>query len=53
MLSPISITVTFTEGATWVFSGQMTSYEWTAPTEDLMTFTATVKAVGPITITAG
>ena len=46
-----TVTVTFPDGDTWAFSGQMTSYEYTAPLEDKMTFSATVKAVGSITVT--
>ena len=50
---PETITVTFPDGDTWAFSGQMTSFEYAAPLEDKMTFSATVKAVGSITVTAG
>lgn len=49
--APETITVTFPEGAIWTFSGQMTSYGQETPLEDKMSFTATVKAVGPITVT--
>ena len=42
-----------TTPAKWVFQGQMTSFDWTGPLEDKMTFTATIKAVGEITVTAG
>lgn len=56
--APQTITVTFPLGtgesvaSKWVFSGQMTSYEYSAPLEDKITFSATIKAVGKITITA-
>ncbi len=52
------ITITFPLGAgesvasTWVFQGQMINYNPTIPLEDKMTFTADVKAVGEITVTA-
>lgn len=51
------ITITFplgtgeTTASKWVFNGQMTSYGFSAPLEDKITFSASVKAVGPITIT--
>jgi hypothetical protein len=54
---PETITITFpladgeSTASSWSFSGQMTNYEFGAPLEDKMTFTATVKAVGPITVT--
>ena len=47
------ITITFTSGATWAFSGFMTNYAASAPLEDKMTGSATFKASGDITITAG
>lgn len=52
-----TITITFPKASdeatatTWSFLGQMTSYEYNAPLEDKITFSATVKAVGPITVT--
>lgn len=54
---PETITITFpkAEGESaaskWEFSGQMTNYEFNGPLEDKMTFSATIKAVGPITVT--
>lgn len=55
--SPETITITFpladgeSVASKWSFSGQMTAYEFSAPLEDKITFTATIKAVGPITVT--
>lgn len=55
--APETITITFPKGAaetaatTWSFQGQMTGYSYTIPLEDIVTFSATVKAVGPITRT--
>jgi len=47
-----TITITFAEGATWAGSGFMTSYEPGVPLEDKMTFSATIKWTGNITVTA-
>lgn len=50
-----TITVTFatrgsqTTAANWQFTGFATSFEWSAPLEDAMTGTLTVKVDGPIT----
>lgn len=38
--------------ATWAFSGGLTNYRPTAPYDDLMTATATLKVAGAITYTA-
>lgn len=54
-----TVTVTFpipaggSTAATWAASGFLTSFELTAPHDDLMTATATIKLTGGITITAG
>jgi len=56
--APETVTVTFPLGSgettptTWQFSGQMTGFSYNVPLEDKITFTATVKAVGPVTRTA-
>lgn len=47
-----NITVAFASGADWQFSGFMTSYAPTAPLEDRMTASVTVKVSGGITINA-
>lgn len=55
---PETITVTWpvpyglTNGATWVFTGFMTSYNPTAPLEDKMTASVTIKITGSLAITA-
>ncbi len=52
-----SVTVTWpipaglTNGATWAFSGFMTSFEVNSPIDDRMTATATIKVSGIITFT--
>lgn len=54
-----TVTITFPPNsgvitpASWAFSGQVISYDPSIPLEDKMTFTMEVKAVGPITVTAG
>ena len=53
-----TVTITFplpvggTTAATWAASCQLTSYDPSIPLEDKMTFSATLKVVGPITVTA-
>lgn len=47
-----TITVTFRAGATWVFSGQMVSYNPKNPLDGLMTADVTIEALGEISITA-
>lgn len=47
-----NITVTWKSGATWVCSGFMTNFEITAPNDDRVTATATIKFSGAINITA-
>jgi len=46
-----TITITFPDATTWVFTGFMTSYKPKAPMEDKMTATVGVKVSGNITIT--
>jgi len=46
-----TITITFPSGATWAFTGFMTGYAPSAPLEDKMTASVTVKVTGAITIT--
>lgn len=54
---PETITITYptpagmSSGATWSFSGFMTNYEPTAPLEDKMTATVTIKLTGNLTQT--
>lgn len=47
-----TVTVTFSNGNTWAASGSMQEFEWTAPLEDRMTATATIKLSGDITVAA-
>ncbi len=46
-----TITITWPAGATWVFNGFMTGYEPSAPLNDKMTGSVTIKVNGDITIT--
>ena len=46
-----AVTVTWPDGSTWAFNGFMTGYEPTAPLEEKMTASCTIKASGSITIT--
>lgn len=54
-----TVTITFpikpggSTAATWACSGALRSYEITAPHDDLMTATATIKFSGKITFTPG
>jgi len=45
------ITLTFPSGETWVFDGFMTGYEPSAPLEDRMTATCTIKVSGLVAVT--
>lgn len=47
-----TVTITWNGGATWAFSGAMTSYEPGAPLDGKMTASVRVKVCGPITVTA-
>jgi len=47
-----TVTITWPDGSTWAFSGFMTGASPTAPLEDKMTLSATLKASGDITIVA-
>ena len=49
--APETVTITWPAGATWVFSGFMTNYEPSAPLNDKMTGSVTVKVDGDITQT--
>lgn len=44
-----TITVTFGDSETWIASGFLTDFAFTAATEELITATATIKFSGPIT----
>jgi hypothetical protein len=44
------ITITFPGSSTWVADGFLTGFEWTAPLEDVMTATVTLKLTGDITV---
>lgn len=46
-----TVTLTFSSGTTWVFTGFMTDYEPDAPMEDKMVASVTIKVDGAITIT--
>ncbi len=46
-----AITITWPDSETWAFSGFMTNYRGTAPLNDKMTGTATVKVTGDVTVT--
>lgn len=53
-----TITVTFpkksnTTAATWACSGFLQDFKWTAPMDDKMTATGTIKFTGNVTVTAG
>ena len=45
-----TITMTFPDSTTWTFTGFMTAYEPSAPLEDKMTGSVTVKASGTVVI---
>lgn len=45
------VTITYSDGTTWAFSGGLMNYKNTAPYDDLITFTATLVVSGAITIT--
>jgi hypothetical protein len=47
-----AIVITFADSAasTWSFSGYMTSFEPSAPLEDRMTASATIKVTGAVTV---
>jgi len=55
---PETVTLTFpinpgkTTAATWAASGFLTSFDITAPMEDVMGASATIKFTGPITVTS-
>ena len=46
-----TITITFDDGTTWVADGFMTDFSFSAPLEDKMVASATLKVTGDITIT--
>lgn len=48
-----TVTITFAGGDTWTFSGFMTGYEPSAPLEERMTASATIKVSGGVTVTGG
>ena len=46
-----TVTITWPDATTWAFSGFMTNYSASAPLNDKMTGSATVKVTGDVTIT--
>jgi len=46
-----TVTITWPDATTWAFSGFMTDYSASAPLNDKMTGSATVKVSGDVTIT--
>lgn len=46
-----TVTITYPNGATWAFSGFLTNFTPTAPYDDLMTASATLKCTGDLTHT--
>lgn len=49
---PETVTITFEEGATWVFQGCITDVSGEIPMEEIMTRDVTVEVCGPIAVTA-
>ncbi len=52
LANPETTTVTVSNGNTWAASGFMSEFEWSAPLEDRMVATATIKLSGGITLAA-
>ncbi|HMF28186.1 MAG TPA: phage tail tube protein [Candidatus Cybelea sp.] len=45
-----AIRLSFVSGTTWFFSGELSAYEIAVPFDDKMTFTATFKVSGDLTV---
>ena len=45
-----TLTITWPDGDIWSFDGFMTNYRLSAPLNDLMSFSATVKVSGDVTV---
>jgi len=50
---PESITITFSNNTTWVFTGFMTGFNISNPLEDRLTAAVTIEVAGKITVTPG